>query len=140
MNEQPAAVAFLLRRGTLVLLASLLLAAPAFAGDYDGRRPLRYGNTSPWWTFDARNDDRDVPTNGVFPGNFAASPPVASIGTAGWLESNPYRSPQPYPSQVYLGPASTTSGCARRYRSYDPASGTYLGKDGVRHACTLAAR
>jgi hypothetical protein len=25
--------------------------------------------------------------------------------------------------------------CAQRYRSYDPASGTYLGFDGLRHAC-----
>ena len=25
--------------------------------------------------------------------------------------------------------------CAQRYRSYDPASGTYLGKDGRRHVC-----
>jgi hypothetical protein len=25
--------------------------------------------------------------------------------------------------------------CARRYRSYDPASGTYLGYDGIRHPC-----
>jgi BA14K-like protein len=25
--------------------------------------------------------------------------------------------------------------CAQRYRSYDPASGTYLGYDGVRHSC-----
>lgn len=25
--------------------------------------------------------------------------------------------------------------CAQRYRSYDPGSGTYLGFDGVRHAC-----
>jgi hypothetical protein len=25
--------------------------------------------------------------------------------------------------------------CARRYRSYDPESGTYMGKDGVRHPC-----
>jgi hypothetical protein len=25
--------------------------------------------------------------------------------------------------------------CARRYRSYDPASGTYLGFDGLRHPC-----
>ncbi len=25
--------------------------------------------------------------------------------------------------------------CAQRYRSYDPASGTYLGYDGVRYAC-----
>ena len=25
--------------------------------------------------------------------------------------------------------------CAQRYRSYDPASGTYLGNDGFRHPC-----
>jgi hypothetical protein len=25
--------------------------------------------------------------------------------------------------------------CAQRYRSYDPASGTYLGYDGLRHPC-----
>ena len=25
--------------------------------------------------------------------------------------------------------------CARHYRSYDPASGTYVGYDGMRHAC-----
>jgi len=25
--------------------------------------------------------------------------------------------------------------CRQRYRSYDPASGTYLGNDGVRHPC-----
>ena len=25
--------------------------------------------------------------------------------------------------------------CRQRYRSYDPASGTYLGNDGLRHPC-----
>ena len=25
--------------------------------------------------------------------------------------------------------------CEQRYRSYDPASGTYLGYDGIRHPC-----
>ena len=25
--------------------------------------------------------------------------------------------------------------CAQRFRSYDPASGTYLGFDGLRHSC-----
>jgi len=32
---------------------------------------------------------------------------------------------------VYQGNAY----CAQRYRSYDPASGTYLGYDGLRHPC-----
>lgn len=27
------------------------------------------------------------------------------------------------------------SSCARRYRSYDPGSGTFLGRDGRRHSC-----
>jgi hypothetical protein len=28
-----------------------------------------------------------------------------------------------------------SASCAQRYRSYDPASGTYLGYDGQRHPC-----
>jgi hypothetical protein len=124
----------------LTILVAAALATPACAGDDYGPRPLRYGITSPWWTFDARNDDRDIPSNGMFPGNFAASPPLASIGAAGFLESNPYRSARPYPSQVYFGPPSSQAICARRHRSHDPASGTYLGKDGLRHPCTIVAR
>jgi hypothetical protein len=30
---------------------------------------------------------------------------------------------------------ATASSCAQLYRSYDPASGTFLGYDGRRHAC-----
>jgi hypothetical protein len=33
------------------------------------------------------------------------------------------------------GPTVDASYCAQRYRSYDPASGTYLGYDGLRHPC-----
>jgi hypothetical protein len=120
-------------------MAAMLLAAPALAGDYYRPSPLRYGFTS-GWHFDARNDDRDFPANGFFPGNFAANPPLASIGAAGFLESNPYRSPLPYPSQVSFGPTGDQDICARRHRSYDPASGSYLGKDGRRHRCSVSAR
>jgi hypothetical protein len=31
--------------------------------------------------------------------------------------------------------AHANMGCAQRYKSYDPSSGTYLGYDGKRHAC-----
>lgn len=31
--------------------------------------------------------------------------------------------------------ADAVAYCSQRYRSYDPASGTYLGYDGNRHAC-----
>jgi hypothetical protein len=37
-----------------------------------------------------------------------------------------------YPPPAYPGGATD---CARRYRSYDPATGTFLGNDGVRHSC-----
>lgn len=40
---------------------------------------------------------------------------------------------QPVPVE---GPmVADASYCAQRYRSYDPASGTYLGFDGMRHPC-----
>jgi hypothetical protein len=119
---------------TTAVLASLAT-TPAFSQQ---QRVLRYGNTS-GWSFDMRDDDRDSPSNGFFPGNFAASPSVALIGAAGLLESNPRRSAAPYPSQVVFGspagePAAGQATC-RRYRSYDPASGMFRAKDGARHRC-----
>jgi hypothetical protein len=35
----------------------------------------------------------------------------------------------------HIGGGGDASYCAQRYRSYDPASGTYLGFDGLRHPC-----
>jgi hypothetical protein len=46
-----------------------------------------------------------------------------------------------YPGYVAPGPGYVVSSavdpnyCAQRYRSWDPASGTYLGFDGLRHPC-----
>jgi hypothetical protein len=46
-----------------------------------------------------------------------------------------------YPGYVVPGPGYAVSSavdptyCAQRYRSWDPASGTYLGFDGLRHPC-----
>jgi hypothetical protein len=111
---------------------ALLAATPVLAQDL-GVRPLRYGETSGWY-FDGRDDDRDMPTNGYFPGNFTADPSTAWLGAAGIFAGNSYRSPLPYPSQVVIGVAPNQPFCAR-YRSYDPASRTYLGRDGLRHPC-----
>jgi hypothetical protein len=37
---------------------------------------------------------------------------------------------------TYVAPGGGSDAyCAQRYRSYDPASGTYLGYDGMRHPC-----
>jgi hypothetical protein len=43
---------------------------------------------------------------------------------------------QPAPvEQTTVAVGGGASYCAQRYRSYDPASGTYLGYDGLRHPC-----
>ena len=45
-----------------------------------------------------------------------------------------YYGPGPY----YYGPGyggPDVAWCEQHYRSYDPASGTYLGYDGLRHPC-----
>jgi hypothetical protein len=36
---------------------------------------------------------------------------------------------------VYAAPNNSVAYCMRRFKSYNPASGTYLGYDGKRHAC-----
>ncbi len=51
---------------------------------------------------------------------------------AGPLASVPYGSRGAYAS---MDARANTSSCARRYRSWDPASGTFLGRDGNRHRC-----
>ena len=60
----------------------------------------------------------------------------ALLGSA--LAAQPYYAPGPYYDGGYVvaGPvASEVEYCMRRFRSYDPRSGTYLGYDGLRHPC-----
>jgi len=41
-----------------------------------------------------------------------------------------------YAPPVYAAPQADSTGyCMQRFKSYDPASGTYLGYDGQRHPC-----
>ena len=42
---------------------------------------------------------------------------------------------QMWGDQTTIAVGGDASYCAQRYRSYDPASGTYLGYDGLRHPC-----
>jgi hypothetical protein len=42
-----------------------------------------------------------------------------------------------YSSYRFKGP-SWSIACARKYRSFDPWSGTFLGRDGERHRCRLS--
>jgi hypothetical protein len=74
------------------------------------------------------------------PGAFAFYHPNADVlnsgaptpaRSAGAFASVPFGNRNAY---AYVGDAGA-SVCARHHRSYDPASGTFLGYDGARHAC-----
>jgi hypothetical protein len=66
---------------------------------------------------------------GAIIGGALASPYYGS----GYYDSNYYA---PVPRVYYGAPvAGAVAYCMRRFKSYDPASGTYLGYDGLRHAC-----
>jgi BA14K-like protein len=67
-----------------------------------------------------------------WPGQVAGGIVGGAIGTAGAIATAPFRAMSgngPYAM------APDASYCAQRYRSYDPASGTYMGYDGRRHPC-----
>lgn len=82
-----------IRIATATVFLACLTMAPVFAQDY-GRPVLRYGDTSGWY-YDGRDDNRDFPTNGLFPGNFATNPANAWIGAAGISEARPGVLPLP---------------------------------------------
>jgi hypothetical protein len=53
---------------------------------------------------------------------------------------DPYSDPYSYDDAVVAAAPAPVGGddvayCMQTYRSYDPASGTYLGYDGQRHPC-----
>jgi hypothetical protein len=120
-----------LRNTIAVAGVALSLTSIAAQAQDLGLRPLRYGNTS-GWHYDNRDDHRDYPTNGFFPGNFSADPSTSWLGISGALAGNSERSVVPYPSQVVIG--ATPPGCLR-LRSRDAASGTSPGRAGRRHRC-----
>jgi hypothetical protein len=51
--------------------------------------------------YDNRDDDRDFPNNGFFPGDFAANPAAAWVGAAGLFGSNPSHGQGYYPYGYY---------------------------------------
>jgi BA14K-like protein len=116
---------------TATIMAALVLSAqePTFAQDAGpygpaGSRPfLRRDLSYHAWYYDGRDDNRDFPTNGFFPGDFAADPAHAAIGAAGLFGSTP----------DYRG--YYRAGCARRYHSYNAATGYFVGYDGAPHRC-----
>ena len=77
-------------------------------------------------SFQAQYPDRDVLNGG-------ALTPAGRMG----LELPGGAAPVFGANNAYAatGRATTVSSCAQLYHSYDPASGTFLGYDGRRHAC-----
>ena len=96
--------------GALAILSSLT-AAPALA-QHMIEEPGMYAFYHP--NADVLNAGRPLPRE-----------------TAGAMASVPFRG-----SNAYAGTDSgANASCAQRYRSYDPGSGTFLGRDGHRHPC-----
>jgi hypothetical protein len=58
-------------------------AAPVLAAQRAHEPLLRRDLPPTAWYYDGRDDHRDFPTNGFFPGDFAANPPGAWLGAAG---------------------------------------------------------
>jgi hypothetical protein len=111
---------------TAVLLAGLAASTAGASAQSYGERPQRYGNTASFFFYDNRDDQRDFPTNGVFPGNFAADPLFAGVGAAGWLGSNPQHQAVPYPSQTYYVDVRGRATCPRSVVAHDAAGRRYL--------------
>ena len=80
-----------------VVLASLgpapVLAQDLVTKSVGLRHVTQGGYGRPIWYYDGRGDTRDFPTNGFFPGDFAADPASASIGAAGIFGNAPSRAP-----------------------------------------------
>jgi hypothetical protein len=77
-------------------------------------------------------------------GCYVQRPDGAYVAVApGYCAPAAYYPPPPPPPAAYYPPppppppaqVGAVDYCAQRYRSYDPASGTYLGFDGIRHPC-----
>jgi BA14K-like protein len=119
--------------GTAAVL-SLMFATPVFAQaaiQEPGAFAFAYPNN------DVLNGGRPTPAATREGGPYASIDPQAARMDANSSNmpvvfgSNPYAAN----SSVAMNDEAGGAACAQRYRSYDPASGTFLGRDGRRHDC-----
>jgi hypothetical protein len=109
----------------ILLAAATILASTGAALAQSAHEPFLRRNSFPApWYFDGRDDTRDFPNNGFFPGNFAANPAGAWVGAAGIFGATPSGGSQ-------FGPIY----CTRRYRAHNPAPGYFQGYDGAWYRC-----
>jgi hypothetical protein len=72
---------------------------------------------------------------GYYPGYaYGYAPGYAYDNTYSYVPGYAYSPGYTY-DQGYAMGGRNDAYCSQRYRSYDPASGTFLGYDGVRHPC-----
>ena len=115
----------------LTAAAALLVTPPVVAQELRGPDPVYadgygygYGYDPGYYNNYQRND--------FWPGRVADDVVGGAIGTAGAIATAPFRALSGNPSYAM---GANASYCAQRYRSYDPASGTFMGYDGRRHPC-----
>ena len=129
----------LIKRSAAVAVAGALIVAAVVPAGAQVARPLAA-------QLDTAADDAVTPVHWRGRGwgwgagaGFAAG---ALLG-AGIAASRPYYY-DPYYGRAYYGPPvvygapvydDAVGYCRRRFKSYDPRSGTYLGYDGYRHPC-----
>lgn len=104
-----------------VLLATALLSMTAVTA---ARAQLPTWAVSHPAAFEAQYPDRDLLNGG-------ALTPAGKMG----LELPGGAAPVFGATEAYAADRATASSCAQIHHSYDPASGTFLGYDGRRHAC-----
>jgi hypothetical protein len=126
---------FIKSAATISLLAAGLVLTPSL-GTAMPLSPAAGGagwvaNSPPLPTIDIRNNGADV-----------AAGIIGGLIVGGMIASQPhYYRPYGYyyPRYTYYPPypsvGAAVAACARRFKSYDPYSMTYLGYDGLRHPC-----
>jgi hypothetical protein len=120
----------------LAAAAALLVATPVVAQEMEGgtlgpgpHNGYGYGYDDGYYDNGYYDHYR---RNDFWPGRVAGDVVGGAIGTADAIATAPFRALNGNPSYA-MGPDA--SYCAQRYRSYDPASGTFMGYDGRRHPC-----
>jgi hypothetical protein len=122
---------------TAAIGGALLFGNPAGALPFTPAQatvPAKIGDTLP--TLQVRNRGGAVAAGilgGLIVGGIIASQGPYYEGYPPYGYDAPYPAYGYYPA--YPGGGGATAYCARRFRSYDPMSGTYLGYDGLRHPC-----
>jgi hypothetical protein len=110
---------------------------------YAGNRHYRHRGHHGYRHYDYYDDDDDFEAAAAF-GLFGLAT-GAILGSAfsgygygpGYYGNGYYGNGAGYYGYNGSGYNGDHAACAEKYRSYDPASGTYLGYDGERHQCVL---